>query len=246
MADTFRGFAPGVLTFFRQLARNNERPWFEARKEYYKEQIQAPMAQLVALLNDDLRSFAADHVTEPKEAIYRIYRDTRFAKDKTPYKTHIAAIFPRRGMVKHAGAGFYFQLSHESLEIAGGVYMPGPVEMLAVRQAIAGKPALWQKLLADKATLRRTGPLRGAQLTRVPKGFDPQSPVADYLRMKQWYFDMELDAQEALRPTLRKTISDRFQAMAPMVHYLNNVILKKLAETSGPADTLPQRPEPMF
>ncbi len=246
MPDKFHSFSPAVLSFFRQLAKHNEREWFDPRKAFYKEQVYAPMVQLVDLLNKDLRSFAGDHIMEPKEAIYRIYRDTRFSKDKTPYKTHIAAIFPRRGMAKHAGAGFYFQLSHESLEIAGGVYMPGPMELLAVRKAIADQPARWQRLLADKATRRRTGILQGDKLTRVPKGFDPTSPVADYLRMKQWYFDIEFDAKETLRPTLRKTIIDRFHAMAPMVHYLNNVILKKLSETQGSADAMPQRPEPMF
>ena len=246
MEDTFRGFSPHVLSFFRQLARHNERAWFDPRKEFYKQHVYAPMAQLVALVNKDLQSFAADHVTEPKEAIYRIYRDTRFSKDKTPYKTHIAAIFPRRGMAKHAGAGFYFQLSHASLEIAGGVYMPGPVELAAVRQAIAGRPDRWQQLLTDRTARRLAGVLLGDKLTRVPKGFDPASPVADYLRMKQWYFDIELDAKESLRPGVRKVISQRFQAMAPMVHYLNNVILKQLRQTPGPVDALPQRPEPMF
>src|SRR5438552_1080473 len=97
MAQTFPGFSPKALSFFRQLERNNKREWFQPRKEQFEELCRAPMLELVAQVVDDLREFAVDHVLEPKRAIYRIYRDTRFSKDKSPYKTHIAAIFPTRG-----------------------------------------------------------------------------------------------------------------------------------------------------
>src|SRR6476646_9496914 len=94
----FSGFPAEGMQFFRSLARNNRREWFQPRKHIYDEQVKAPMAELVGALCAEMMRFAPDYVAEPAKAIYRIYRDTRFSKDKTPYKTHIAAVFPRRGM----------------------------------------------------------------------------------------------------------------------------------------------------
>lgn len=230
----------------RQLARNNDRQWFQPRKEIYQTHVYEPMRLLVELINRDLRKFAADHVTEPKKSIYRIYRDTRFSKDKTPYKTHIAAIFPRKGMAKHAGAGFYFQFSPEGLEIAGGVYMPGPEEMLAVRQAIGKQPGQWRKLVEDKRLVATVGPLFGEKLARVPKGFDADHPAADYLKMKQWYFDVTLKAEEALQPSIHPLIIWYFKGMAPVMNWMNNAILQTRMDEDDETSEIPKRPEPMF
>ena len=93
----FSGFPPETLKFLRALARNNRREWFQPRKETFETKVKAPMTELVEGINAELLAFAPDHITDPKKAIYRIYRDTRFSADKTPYKTHFAAIFPRRG-----------------------------------------------------------------------------------------------------------------------------------------------------
>src|SRR4051812_46698269 len=135
MAKTFPGFSKKMPTFFRALKKNNTREWFTPRKELFEADVRAPMIELVGLINEDLKKFALDNaVADPKRAIYRPYRDTRFSKDKTPYKTHIGASFPRRGLPKHAGAGFYFGVSHEHVEIAGGMYMPGPEELAAGRR----------------------------------------------------------------------------------------------------------------
>src|SRR4051794_2248071 len=107
MTPGFTGFPPEAITFFRRLKKNNTREWFQPRKEIYEEQVKAPMLELVTVLMQRLADFAPDYVADPKKAIYRIYRDTRFSKDKTPYKTHIAAVFTPRSLEKHSGAGFY-------------------------------------------------------------------------------------------------------------------------------------------
>src|SRR2546426_6668322 len=136
MAKTgFAGFPREAIAFFKELERHNRREWFQPRKQIYDEQVKAPMAHLIRALTAEMMRFAPDYVTEPEKAIYRIYRDTRFSKDKTPYKTHVAAIFPRRGLAKHGG-GLYFSVSAREVEVAGGVYMPGPEELLAIRNHI--------------------------------------------------------------------------------------------------------------
>ena len=92
----FSGFPPEGIAFLRGIKRNNRREWFQPRKAIFESQVKAPMIELVEALNSNLAKFAADHLNDPKRAIYRFYRDTRFSADKSPYKDHIAAIFPRR------------------------------------------------------------------------------------------------------------------------------------------------------
>ena len=101
MAASFPGFPKAGLAFLADLKQNNTRDWFQPRKEIFESQVKAPMAALVEAFNSHLVKFAPDYDNHPAKAVYRIYRDTRFSKDKTPYKTHIAAILPRRGLQKH-------------------------------------------------------------------------------------------------------------------------------------------------
>src|ERR1700681_2927743 len=114
----FGGFPQAGMQVFRGLKRNNRREWFQPRKHVYDEQLKAPMVDLVTAVTAEMMRFAPDYVADPAKALYRIYRDTRFSKDKTPYKTHIAAIFPRRGLAKHGGAGLYFSVSPDEIEVA--------------------------------------------------------------------------------------------------------------------------------
>ena len=130
MSSVFPGFSREAMQFFRGLARNNNRDWFQPRKPIFEEHVKQPMHELVAQVNAALQKFAPEYVTEPSKAVYRFYRDTRFSKDKTPYKDHIAASFYHRSLMGQGAAGFYFQVSHKDVGIGGGVYM-----------TIAGDPA---------------------------------------------------------------------------------------------------------
>src|SRR3954469_4320290 len=128
----FKGFPVEGIEFFAKLMRNNRREWFQPHKEIFEAQLKQPMRELVEALNGELRKFAPEYVTDPEKAIYRIYRDTRFSKDKTPYKNHIAASFRRATDWPHAGAGFFFAVSHKEVAVGGGVYMPPPETLQAI------------------------------------------------------------------------------------------------------------------
>lgn len=245
-ASSFRGFSRQMISFFRGLEKNNDRDWFVPRKDVFESQCRAPMLQLVELINQDLRSFAAQHVADqPARAIYRIYRDTRFAKDKTPYKTHIGAIFPRRGTPKHGGAGLYFSVSHKEVEVAGGVYMPGPDEIRAIRTALARDGKAFLKLIADRTLAKWMGKLQGETLARMPKGFEDcaDSEAAHLIRMKNWYWYVLLPASLALTPKIRPEVVRRFERMMPALDWLNEAML---AARKPEADEAPCRPEPMW
>jgi uncharacterized protein (TIGR02453 family) len=220
----FRGFPPEALTFLRGLTRNNRREWFQPRKHIYEAKVKAPMIDLVEALNVELRKFAPGHLNEPKKAIYRIYRDTRFSADKTPYKTHIAAIFPRRGQEKHVSAGLYCGVSLEGIEVAGGLYRPGPLELLAIRTWLADRHAEFRTAAAGPRKLM--GALQGESLRRIPKGFDAAHPASDLLRMKQWLYYTTLNADLITSPQLFGEIVKRFRVMMPVVEMLNAPLKK--------------------
>jgi uncharacterized protein (TIGR02453 family) len=219
-------FPAEALTFLRGLARNNDREWFQPRKETFETKVKAPMLVLIEEINAELMDFAPEHVTNPKNSIYRIYRDTRFSADKTPYKTHVAAIFPHKTLGKHTGAGFYFHISPKHVGIAAGMYGPGPEELLAVRTFLTDRHEELRE--ACKAPAKLMGKLHGDSVTRMPKGFDAESPAADLIRMKQWMFWTELDVKTATSPKLRSEIVRRFRAAAPMVNLLNSSLQRNV------------------
>jgi uncharacterized protein (TIGR02453 family) len=213
-------FPPEAITFLKGLEKHNTRDWFQPRKEIFDTKLKEPMLAFVETINAEVLKFAPEHITEPKKSVYRIYRDTRFSKDKTPYKTHLGAIFPRRGLGKDAAAGFYFHVSSKHVGVACGAYGPGPEQLLKIRQFIAEN----HKLL--KREIKGMGSLQGTTLTRVPKGFASEHPAVDLIKMKQWYWWVELDLALATSPKLKSEIAKRFRAMAPMVELLNRPLLK--------------------
>ncbi len=240
-------FSPDAIGFLRDLRANNSREWFQPRKDAFTELLQKPMLAVCEAVLGQLRTFAVDHVVPPAKAVKRIYRDVRFSKDKTPYKTGTSAMFPRAGLGKDGGAIFYFGVSPDGVRVAAGLYAPGPPELAAVRAEIDRSPAAFGRVTSAAPLLKAFGPLQGEQLVRTPKGFPPDHPAGDLLRRKQFYFSTLLDVAEATRGTLPKVIVDRFRAVAPFVEYVNQLILvADRAATAGEDDGRPKRPDPMF
>ena len=222
MSSAFPGFSAESLQFFRSLARNNNREWFLPRKPVFEQQVKQPMYGLVNRLNGAMARFAPDYRTEPAKAVYRFYRDTRFSKDKSPYKTHMAASFRHRHLSSEAaGGGFYFAISHKEVAIGGGMYMPSPQTLLAVRRHLAQNHREFRKILAAKQVRSLLGEVHGERLTRVPKGFACDHPAADLLRFKQWILYVTLAPEIAATPAVLREIVQRFRALAPLVEFLN-------------------------
>lgn len=219
---SFSGFPQEGIRFLQQLKKNNNRDWFQPRKTTFDESVKAPMEALVEAINGKLMGFAPAFVTEPKKSIYRIYRDTRFSNDKTPYKTHIAASFNRAGMERHVSAGFYCSVGADQIEIAGGCYMPGPDELRTLREYLLEHYEEAQKLTQNRALVKLCGPLQGDQLTRPPKGFPCDHPAIDWVKRKQFYFyDTRMDMKVATAPKLLTEIVKRFELMTPFIEFLN-------------------------
>lgn len=225
MKAGFKGFPPEGMKFLRDLKKNNRREWFQARKQIYEERVKAPMIELVGALTGEMMKFAPDYVVEPDKALYRIYRDTRFSKDKTPYKTHVAAVFPRRGLCKTTGGGFYFHISTEEVGIGGGIYMPGPEELLAIRNHLAMNYKDFEKITRAPAVRSLFGEMEGEKLSRVPKGFVSNHPAAELLKYKQFFLWKALGLELATTPKLFPEILKRFRAITAYLEFMNKPLI---------------------
>jgi len=222
----FTGFPPQALKFLRQLEKNNDREWFQAHKSDFEGYLKAPIHDLVTALGEDLDKFATGFQTDPKKAIYRIYRDVRFSNDKRPYKTNVAASFFPKAMEKHAGAGYYFQVAPKEILLGAGVYKPGPKELFAIRKRRSKDAAAYRKLTSAAAFKRLFGEVQGERLKRPPKGFSQDDPALDLLLGKQFLASAQLPAELAETPKLQTEITKQFQALQPWIDWLNDAVKK--------------------
>jgi uncharacterized protein (TIGR02453 family) len=229
MTDSFRGFSRGALTFLRQLKRNNEREWFQANKETFDNEVLAPLKLLVEEVDVRFGSFAPEFVGDPKRSIFRIYRDVRFSKDKSPYKTHAAAWFKHQnsaqgvGSEAHgAGAGYYFHLEPGASFIGGGIWMPPRPTLNRLRDSIAAKPKEFEQTIGAPAFRRRFGNLsEESMLTRLPRGFTPGHPAEKWLRYQSFTAGADLTDADVQHRKMVDKIEKDFRTMLPFVRWLN-------------------------
>jgi uncharacterized protein (TIGR02453 family) len=231
MKNTFPGFPAAGIAFLRDLKKHNDREWFTPRKPIFDEKVRQPMVDLVTAIHGEMRRFAPEYVGEPSKCVYRIYRDTRFSKDKTPYKTYISALLLRSNFDKYTGsAAYYFAISAENIEIAGGIYTPDRDVLLAVRQHLAANHKEFRAILSKPKVKKLCGELQGETLSRVPKGFDPEHPAADLIRRKYFLLDTKIDPKIATTPKLLSEIVTRMEAMAPFLEFLNRPLVARQAK----------------
>lgn len=227
-------FSAQSLQFLRDLKKHNDRDWFQPRKALYDEHVKAPMLELIETVNRELATAAPAFVTEPKKAMFRVYRDTRFAHDKTPYKTNTSALFWQKQADRKGGAVLYVSLSAAEAVVAGGSYMPTPPELLSLRQHMAEHHARFAKILKSKPLRDCFGDLRGDLLQRAPKGFDPDHKAVDLLKRKQWLLRMALDPQLAITDGFAPEVLKRIRLLLPFVTFLNEPLVKRAARVRDP------------
>ncbi len=225
-------FTPRSLTFLRGLARNNRRDWFEARRADYTAAILEPMRDLVEEMDVRFARLAPEIVGDPKRSIFRIYRDIRFSKDKSPYKVHAACWFFHRdashkvGQESHGGgAGYYFHLQPGGSLDAGGIWMPPREALGKIRDALAEKHAPFEKALLSEKVRRRFGGLdEDAVLARVPRGYAPEHPAARWLRFKSFTTGRALSDAQVTSPRLPDLLAEDFALMLPLVRWINGAL----------------------
>jgi uncharacterized protein (TIGR02453 family) len=217
-------FSARTLKFLRALKRNNRREWFNARRDDYEADVREPMVAIVEQLAVDLRRIAPELVVSPTVSLYRIYRDTRFSENKAPYKTHIAAIFPRRGLPKHEGAGLYFHIGPDEVWVGGGMYSPQTAQLQAVREHLAANLRRLRSVV-ESPPFRGTIGLEGDRLKRVPRGFLPTDPAAEYLKYRQFIAGRTFPADFATSPRFYAGMLRVFRLVAPFSRFLNEPLV---------------------
>lgn len=221
-------FRPEALKFLRSLARNNDREWFQPRKATFEAELKEPMLALVRKVNEALVDCAPLYIRPAEKSLFRIYRDTRFSADKTPYKNHVAAWWAREGLEKVSCAGFYLHLEPKQLLIAAGVWLPQKEQLHQIRQWLVEHHAEFRKLLESSAVRKVFPDFEGNPLVRAPKGYDPEHPGIDLIRCRQWGVSVSLPAETAFDPKLPALVVRHFKTVAPLVEALNTPLAATL------------------
>jgi uncharacterized protein (TIGR02453 family) len=215
-------FSDRSFRFLRALARNNNRDWFQAHKPDYETHLREPFRRLLQDLQPDLATISGQYRADPRPvggSLFRIHRDTRFANDKTPYKTHAGA---RLFHVRHRevdSPSFYVHVQPGHCFVGAGIWHPEPDTRRRIRQFITDNPEAWRKAVHSPA-FRRRFELGGELLQRIPRGFPADHPLAEDLRRQSFVGSTPLADETVLGPGLRRSISSALAGLAPLVDYL--------------------------
>ena len=219
---SFQGFDEDFLEFFRDLSENNERPWFQAHKKRYETAVVEPLLRFIEAMSPRIAEIS-DHIkADPRRAggsMFRIYRDTRFGKDKTPYKTHAAAHF-RHALGKNAHApGYYFHAAPDGLLIGAGIWRPETEGLAKIRAAIADQPEAWLKA-RDHKPFREGFRIGGDRLKRVPRGYPADHPMAEDLKRKDFIGIRDLEPAELFDADIVDKTAQSFKDAKPFMKFL--------------------------
>lgn len=214
-----------TLDFLKELKQNNDREWFSKNKDWY-ERARADFEILVAQVIGELQSFDKDlgHL-DPKKCIFRIYRDTRFSPDKTPYKTHFGAVFRPQNLDK--SSGYYLHIDPEETFVSCGHYMLFPDQLKKVRRGIYDDFEMFSSIINEKNFKKEIGDLYRDEdmLKRVPNGFDKDHPAAEYMKLKHFYVLKSIPEDKLLSNDFAKYAGKIYKQMYPLGEFLNDLLL---------------------
>lgn len=225
---TFEGFRPEAVEFLAELAQNNDRAWFAPRKSEYERLLKEPLEALCVALDERFAAVGLPLAADPARSPFRIYRDVRFSKDKSPYKTNIGASFPfvergPGGAVLPSdvhGVGGYFHFEPGEIFVGGGMWHPEKERLAAWRAAVVSDPDLVHAAVEDARFVARFGGVNGDRLKRVPSGFPADHPDAALLTLKDVTFGRRLGDDEAFGPGLADHLVEDFAAAVPLLRLL--------------------------
>ncbi|MBP8822913.1 MAG: DUF2461 domain-containing protein [Flavobacteriales bacterium] len=213
-------FTPDFNRFFKDLAANNNKEWFDANRQRYEVSVKKPFELFVAEVIKRVAKLDPQVRIEPKDAIFRINRDVRFSKEKAPYKLNRSALVSAEGRKALSGAGIYFELGPEHVAFYGGAYMPEKEELHRLRTRIAADTSKFKKLCADKEFVKFFGRVQGERNKRLPPEFQEASEREPLLFNKQFYYGAELPASMVTSPKLPDVLMEHYAAMVPLNKFL--------------------------
>jgi len=210
---------PEVFRFLTELRANNNREWFSANKERYETKVRAPILQFISDVGPKLQKISGAIVADPRPtggSLFRIYRDTRFSKDKSPYKTHLGAHFFHESAKRAPSVpGFYLHIAPGESFIAAGIWRPDPAALGKVREAITRNSDDWKTFRRSKL------PIEGDSLKRPPKGYAADHPEIENLKRTDFVTSVRVSDKEMCSDAFVKTFADECKRMAPLVRFVS-------------------------
>ncbi len=215
-------FDRAFFRFLEDLRQNNQREWFQANKRRYEDEVREPAQQFISDFGPELRKISPHFLADPRPSggsMFRIYRDTRFSKDKTPYKTHVGIQFRhKQGKDVHA-PGFYLHLEPGESFAGLGVWHPEPPTLERIRQAIVDDPGGYRKAIGA-ARFKKRFKLEGDSLKRPPRSYDPDHPLIEELKRKDFVGACPIDEKDVVRPGFDRRLAEVLRDGAGYVRYL--------------------------
>jgi uncharacterized protein (TIGR02453 family) len=215
-------FDKALFVFLKQLKKNNNREWFQKNKINYEDNVKEPLLDFICDVRPHLNKICDNLKIDPKPnggSLIRIYRDTRFSHDKTPYKTNVGLHFPYRPANQGIHApGFYLHLEPTSCFAAAGSWHPDPVTLHKIRTTIAKYPKKWEKVLKKKIILE------GDSLIRPPRGFDKDHPYIEDIKRKDFVTSISFSTSQVLSKNFLQQYVKACQKMAPLMDFLIEAI----------------------
>ncbi|WP_146909342.1 DUF2461 domain-containing protein [Arenimonas daejeonensis] len=215
-------FSDKTFKFLRALGRNNNRDWFTAHKADYETHLRQPFLRLITDLQPDLAAISPHYRADPRPmggSLFRIYRDTRFANDKTPYKTWSGARFFHARSKQVPAPSFYLHIAPGDCFVGGGLWHPEPETQRRIRGFMLDNPSGWKAAVQSPA-FRRRFELTGDTPVRSPRGFPADHELIDDIKRKDFVAGAGLDDDIVLGLRLRQSVAAQFKALAPMIDYL--------------------------
>ena len=209
------------LDYLKMLKENNDRDWFNENKDRYLKEYDS-LEHFADALLQELRSHDVIETASGKKSLHRIYRDTRFSKDKTPYKTNWSGGYKRATALRRGG--YYFHIEPGNSFIAGGFWAPNTEDIKRIREDISSDPDTLRKIIGSKSFKATFGSLQGEQLKTMPKGFDAADSAIDLLRYKQFLLVKRFTDDEVLSPSFLKEADQTFKNMRPFFDYMSEVL----------------------
>ena len=221
-----RYFKQDLFNYLKDLKANNTREWFQDNKDRYRTAVQEPLLEFIADFGPHLQKISPHFVADPRPSggsMFRIYRDVRFSKDKSPYKTHAAAQFRHSKTRDVHAPGFYLHLEPGSVFVGIGLWHPAGPTLAGVRNAIVDRERAWTSAISRKAFTSHFT-LGGESLKRPPRGFDPDHPQIEHLKRKDFIASEKLTMKAALSPDFMKTFVGSCKAAEPFMRFLTEAV----------------------
>ena len=209
------------IEFLKDLAKHNDREWFNAHKDRYTE-AQANMIEFAGALLAEMNKHDNIETATGKDSLFRIYKDVRFSKDKTPYNTQWTGSFKRA--TKKLRGGYYFHIEPGNTYVVGGFWGPDTNDMKRIRQDITMNYEDWNKMLQNKTLVQTFGKLTREQLTSAPRGYDKDDPAIDLLRYKQFLLKHQFADEVMYAPDFVKEVNGVFKKMRPFLDFMSEIL----------------------